>query len=52
MVRSCNEKIGQKPYERNYDGIGQRVPQSRTTEEVMARHDTDLLIAQGLFVAA
>jgi len=26
--------------EKNYDGRGQRTPQSRTTEEAMGRHDT------------
>src|SRR6218665_626580 len=35
MVRSCDEKRGRKLHEKNYDGRGQRTPQSRTTEEGM-----------------
>jgi len=26
MVRSCDEKRGRKPHEKNYDGWGQRTP--------------------------
>ena len=40
MVRSCDEKIGRKLHEKNYDGRGQRTPQTRTTEEAMGRYDT------------
>jgi len=38
MVRSRDEKRGRKLHENNYDGRGQRTPQSRTTEEAMGRH--------------
>ena len=39
MVPLCYEKRGRNLYEKNYDGRGQRTPQSRTTEEVMGRQD-------------
>ena len=39
-LRSCDEKRGRKLHEKNYDSRGQRTPQSRTTEEATARHDT------------
>jgi len=29
-----------KLHEKNYDGRGQRTPQSRTAEEAIGRHDT------------
>ena len=40
MVRSCDEKSGQKLHKNNYDSRGQRTPQSRTTEEAMMRYHT------------
>ena len=40
MVLLCDKKRGRKLHEKNYDGRGQRTPQSRMTEEAMGRHDT------------
>ena len=41
MVRSCYEKRGRKLHEKNYDGRGQRTPQSKTTKEATGRHHTE-----------
>ena len=40
MVQSCDEKRGRKLHEKNYDGRGQQMLQSRTTEEALERPDT------------
>jgi len=40
MAWSGDEDRGRKLHEKNYDGRGPRMLQSRTTEEAMGRHDT------------